>query len=68
MKSIKILITCLLLGISIIVLSTLLNGTTVTIEGKGRGETVYNDDGTWTYRCIPDIVTTCSLKITLPKD
>jgi hypothetical protein len=68
MKKIKIIITSFLFSISMILFSVLLSGTTVTIESKGRGQTIFYPDGTWTYQCVANPETTCTLEVKLPKN
>lgn len=68
MKKITIFAASLLLIFSIIGLSTVLSGVTVTLESKGRPETIIKSDGTWSITCLAVPDSTCSIKILMPKD
>ena len=65
MKMIKIIAVGLLLVFSLLTFSTLLSGTTVIIQGKGRGETIIEENGTLTFDCVGS-VGECKLEIKLP--
>ncbi len=60
MKKIKLILLILLFIVTIFNFIEFSYGE-ITISSKGRGETMYNDDGTWQFHCDNSSDNNCSL-------
>jgi len=67
MRGSKIKILILVALIIITFLSMNLMSVTVKIEGKGRGTTIYNDNGTWDFKCDNSTSKSCTLTVIIPE-
>lgn len=63
MKKMNVIAVSILFISFLLAMTILLSGITVTIKGKGIGETTFYDDGSWEFICDASNMAECSLTV-----